>query len=151
MQSDREALTKLCADFKVDCRVMAAIITVESNWRPYAVRYEPAFNLRNFAFKEYARENHITEETEKILAKCSWGLGQIMGTTARDMGYCGPLPALCEPYKGMLWAVKYYLRLCERYEETNDRISAYNAGSVSKDINGRYRNQQYVDKVIKAL
>lgn len=151
MQDFRAALAVICKDFGVDDRVMAAIIKTESDWRQWAVRYEPIFNLRNSPADKYAAENHITEDTERLLEKCSWGLGQIMGATARSLGFTGPLNSLCEPHTGMLWAVKYYARICKRYEAQNDRIAAYNAGSATFDGRKNYLNQPYVEKVLKNL
>lgn len=150
MQDFREALTKICRDFGVDDRVMAAIITVESAWRHWAVRFEPGFDLGESPTAKYAKENHITAATEAVLEKCSWGLGQVMGATARWLGFSGPLNSLCEPHTGMLWAVKYYARLSKRYESRDDRIAAYNAGSAVRK-GAAYANQAYVDKVLKNL
>ena len=75
-------LSSICQRFGVDARLMAAIITVESAWKPFAVRFEPKFNLRTLDCAKFAKDQGITEETERMLSMCSWGLGQVMGATA---------------------------------------------------------------------
>ncbi len=151
MQEYREVLNKICKDFGVDSDVMAAIITVESNWRPWAVRHEPTFKLNNTPYLTFAKENGITGETERTLQRCSWGLGQVLGATARHMGFAGPLNSLCDVTTGLIWSVKFYSRLHKRYDTVADRIAAYNAGSATFDGFQKYINQGYVDKVSKHL
>jgi soluble lytic murein transglycosylase-like protein len=144
-------LSSITKNFGVDHAVMAAIFTVESNWDPYAVRYEPRFDLSRYPASTYAKALHVTEDTEKVLAACSWGLGQIMGATARGLSFAGPLPQLCDPYQGALWAVKYMKRLEKIYPQREGRIAAYNAGSVRLDSKGEFINKGYVEKVLKHL
>ncbi len=141
----------IAKNFGLDPRLLAAIIEVESGWRPYAVRFEPIFNLRSLECEKFAKDQGITVETERMLSKCSWGLGQVMGATARWCGFTGPLPQLCDPYQGALWAAKYLVKIGDRYKQRNDQIAAYNAGSATFDEFKNYKNQPYVDKVLKLL
>jgi soluble lytic murein transglycosylase-like protein len=151
MQEHREIVSGVCKNLGVDADLMCAIFTVESAWDPYAVRFEPIFNISRHPAEKYAKKLGITAETERTLARCSWGLGQVMGTTARHLGFDGPLPMLCDPYTGATWAVRYMLRLQKRFPDRNDQIAAYNAGTATFDTYKRYVNQAYVDKVLKHL
>lgn len=139
--------------FGLDQRLFAAIITVESAWRSYAVRFEPNFDLSGIEadIPHMAKENAVTQDTERMLLKFSWGLGQVMGATARWCGFFGPLPQLCEPYVGALWAARYLERLVKKYPNRTDAIAAYNAGSPRFTKSKEYVNQAYVDKVLKHL
>ena len=88
--------------------------------------------------------------TEKMLQRTSFGLCQIMGATARFLGFKGWLTKLYEPEINKVWAQKYLDWLAETYKLSTpeDLAAAYNAGRVQKDKNRRYKNQRYVNKVM---
>ncbi len=150
MDKASKAFLDLCARFKVDSTVFAAIISVESSWRTYAFRYEPGFYYTENVEK-MARAHGITEASERVLQKSSFGLSQIMGGTARSIGYRGTLTALFQPETNLEWGLKYFAFNAKRYTQVTDMIAAYNAGSAKKDIAGKYFNQDYVDKVLAAM
>lgn len=147
-------LVKIAAErHKIDPQLLDAIIIVESAYNPLAMRYEPNFNSTAIP-DSYAKNNRITVTTEKQCQKFSWGLGQIMGGTARFLGFGGPLPQLLEPEVNILYATKYILKLMGDYQFIDDQIAAYNAGSAKKKSNGKgteYINQAYVDKVLRTM
>ncbi len=149
---DLRALVKeKCRNYpSVDPKLVDAIIQVESGYNPWAVRYEPKFTIRNIPDK-YARMNGITVETERVLNKMSFGLGQIMGSTARWLGFQGPLTALCDPELNVTWMCKYLIKLKTENHVLENVIASYNAGSVRRDAEGKLVNQDYVDKVIAKL
>lgn len=150
-QSMREALiSKLiiaCDNVPFDYRLMDAIITTESGWNPWAVRFEPNYRYI-MTPKEFAKKHGISEDTEVTLQKISWGLGQVMGATARSNGFTGPLNSLCDPKLAIDQAVLVMKKICLRFETLEERISAYNAGTPST-VDGKFKNQAYVDKVLK--
>jgi soluble lytic murein transglycosylase-like protein len=75
--------------------LIAAVCEQESDWNPWAMRFEPEFLT---AYVPPA----ITNDTERIARACSWGLMQVMGQTAREAGFSYPfLSGLCEPENGM--------------------------------------------------
>lgn len=137
-------------DWDLDWRVIDALIHIESSWNPVAMRYE-----RNFTYftspERYAKQNRITLDTEKVLQKCSFGLMQIMGGTARFLNYIGPLVGLFDPETNIHLGCKFFAQLAHEYTNVNDQIAAYNAGSVKRLANGQYFNQAYVDKVLAVL
>lgn len=133
--------------YKIDAKLLDAIVTAESAYNPYAVRYEPNYNYITIP-DSYAKNNRISIQTEKQCQKISWGLGQIMGGTARFIGYGGPLTQLVEPELNLTYVCKYLLRLANEYPHVDDQIAAYNAGSVRKNSKAQYVNQGYVDRVM---
>lgn len=105
--------------------------------------------MRVVAASSVAKMNRITEETEVMAQKFSWGLGQVLGSTARWLGFKGLLSELCEPKTGIFWCCEAFQRLSSRYKEIDYQIAAYNAGSLQKRADGSIVNQKYIDKVLK--
>lgn len=77
----------------LDPALVLAIIEQESGFIQYAVRYEPAFLVK------YVPKNLSVTETH--MRAVSWGLMQVMGQSARECGYNGPLAQLCDPETGI--------------------------------------------------
>jgi len=134
----------------------AAVVRVESGGNPLAFRYEPAF------LKRYVLPNASVKakapcslETERQARAMSWGLMQVMGETARGLGFDGPfLSALTDPATGLDYGCRLLARLKARHLAAHGWpgvAAAYNAGSVRFAPNGSFVNQAYVDAVGKAL
>lgn len=83
-------LRSSAVDYKLDPVLVAAVIEQESSWNPWAVRYEAAFRVK------YISPLRLTP-TEEVVRSMSWGLMQVMGQTAREFGFTGPIPSLCDP------------------------------------------------------
>lgn len=124
----------------------AAIVMTESAGNTYAMRFEPNWHYWCEPQK-FAQMNGISYNTEKQLQMFSFGLCQVMGGTARELGWDGSLVRLCEPSIGLLYGVKKIKQLLEKYPDTNDAISSYNQGHPFMDKYGEYLNKRYVDKV----
>jgi hypothetical protein len=62
------------------------IARVESNWNPYAVRYEPAFKPSSGGVDAMAKLCHCSRATAAVLCAMSWGLFQIMGENLISLG-----------------------------------------------------------------
>ncbi len=86
------------AQYSLDPALVCAVVEQESYppWNPWSVRAEPAFDQR------YVKPLHKTP-TEEWARSMSWGLMQVMGEVARELGYTGDLPALCDPFTGLEW------------------------------------------------
>lgn len=136
--------------YGIDCKMLDAIIQVESNYDIYAMRFESKMKSSVIA-ANFAKMNSVTTATEEILEKFSWGLCQIMGSTARWMGFQGPMPLLCDPDVNVNLGAKYLARLKEQHGVSDAIISAYNAGSIRRLTDGKFKNQAYVDKVLIAM
>lgn len=135
---------------RLDPNLIAAIISVESSGDTYQIRYEIKFTLRNNPDK-FARMNNITEETENLLQSCSIGLMQVLGCTARDLGFSKNLLQLTDEELGIEYGCKYLAKLFLKYSSLDDIISSYRHGHVSKNSKGDYVNQRYVNKVLERL
>lgn len=146
----RSLITSSCNLQGVDPKLTMAICEVESSWQPYAVRYEPHILYTEKPY-DFAKLNFTNSETENELQKFSWGLGQLLGTTSRMLGFKGPLPSLCVAETGLYWTILLLKKLAQRYSNVNDQISAYNRGSAAFLELGEYKNQAYVDKVNKVI
>ena len=133
--------------FKLDPVLVAAFCMLESAGYPLAVRIE--LHLQYYLYlKKYATVNRITETTEKAMQAWSWGLMQVMGSVAREHGYAGPLQRLCEPELGIRYGCKHLAKFKARHENEHDVIAAYNAGTPVRTLDGKYKNAQYVSKVL---
>lgn len=144
-----DIISSMAEIHEIDVKLLIAILRVESDFTPTAVRYEEHYKYVVNADK-YAKMNNITTETETILQKCSWGMGQVMGGKARECGFNGPLQNLCDPQIGVNFCAKILKAITKRYENREDQMAAYNAGSAIKKDDGTYVNQEYVNKVLKA-
>jgi membrane-bound lytic murein transglycosylase MltF len=142
----------LCARFGVDWRVIAAIATVESTWDPHVVRFEPNY-IYVLKVPEFAKLHRQSQATELALQRMSWGLMQIMGGTARHLGFVDNLTKLLDPMTNLEWGVRYFATLKARYPDAvDDQVAAYNAGRAKRDaLTGRHINAHYVEKVFHAL
>lgn len=136
--------------YDLDPNLVASIIQTESRGDTYAMRYERDFRFRKEPHK-FARINNITEETENLLQSCSFGLMQVMGCVARELGLAKPLVTLFEPDVGIEYGCKKLHELSLKYNEIDDIIASYNSGSVLHKANGEYVNQKYVNMVFERL
>lgn len=130
--------------------LLAAIVHVESSNNKWACRFEPHYKYL-YQTKENARDNGITEATETVFQMTSWGLCQVMGAVARELGLKGTIFQLLDEKTNLIYSAKLLKKLAGRWKERDDIIAAYNAGSPIQDLKGYYKNQGYVDKVNDAL
>lgn len=131
--------------FQVDLNLILAIILQESGGKPFIARYEKNWGYF-YKTKEFAKNLRITEDTEMIFQQTSWGLMQVMGSVARELGFIGQLPELTDTRLGVYNGTKKLSLLQAKYPNRFDLISSYNAGSPKKQATG-YVNQSYVDSV----
>ena len=80
---------------------------------------------------------------EAAVEEYSWGPMQILGSTAREMGFTGALEGLSEPGESIEYGTKYLASLIRRYGLDFDAvISAYNRGHADP-VGGR----AYIERV----
>ena len=147
MSAHLDLVTSKASQYGIELSLLKAFIQVESAWNPKAFRFEPNYKWFNEPAL-FAGKLGLTVESEKNAQMTSWGLIQIMGSTARDMGFQGYLPELIDPEIGLDCGCKFLKHLKKKYTRKTDIISAYNAGSVVRMIDGSYKNQDYVSKVV---
>lgn len=144
---------KLCMDIAMGCNVdpylVIAMIQAESRGGHLPTKFEPPYRYL-WHPKQFAKELGITEDTEIIEQKTSWGPMHLMGGTARWMGFREPLPHLTRPAVGIRWGCRYLQRQFDKYGDTEKALAAYNGGSprYDKDNPERFENQYYVDRVL---
>jgi hypothetical protein len=140
-------LIKQAADtFGIDPDLLGAICIVESQGNTWLIRYEPKWS----AFLNPAHwAKLITLDTEKICQMISWGLCQVIGARARELGHEGLLTELLRPDTGLYYGAKNLSLLLKKHGIPG-AIAAYNAGSPRIAANGKFINQDYVDKVMSA-
>jgi soluble lytic murein transglycosylase-like protein len=124
-----------------------ALILKESSGNQWATRYEPGFRyLESIAF--WANRLGQSEETETVQQKTSFSYMQIMGGTARWLGFSGNLAQLYLPEVGIHYGCMLLARKLKKYGNYLDAISAYNNGNAQK-IGTKFTNQAYVDDVMR--
>lgn len=107
----------------LDPALCCAICEQESAGNPWAIRYEPAFYLR------YEAAQNLTP-TEKTARAMSWGLFQLMGESAREIGYKGDLAALCDPTTGITWGLLLFQKkLALAKNDVTKALLFWNGGS----------------------
>lgn len=167
----RNEIESAARDFGLPFWLVAAIVQVESSgivwaWNPEP-RYRYLWDVReNRPFRVLAPSELASKIPPRDFAclagdrdqefwaqQASWGLMQVMGAVARERGYHGPyLTELLNPDAGIHYGCAHLTTLRDRFFARHDWpgvIAAYNAGSP-RQVAGRYENQAYVDKVLRA-
>ncbi|MDT0496510.1 lytic transglycosylase domain-containing protein [Algiphilus sp. W345] len=151
-------------------QLVQAIVQVESGGDANAMRCEPAYpwlwNVRSGAPlpvssatasrrlppASFPSPRGSSRLTEWLGQQTSWGVMQVMGAVARELGYEGHFAGLCDPATGLDYGCRYLARLAGRFRLQHGWpgvVAAYNAGSPRLDAQGRFENQVYVDKVAR--
>lgn len=92
-------------------------------WNPWCYRFEPAF------YERYIVKLKLTP-TEANGRATSWGLMQLMGETAREEGYTGYLPQLCEPDTGLPRGILHLKKELSRAGgDVHNALQFWNGGS----------------------
>ncbi len=142
--------------YGIDPKLLEAMITVESGGRVFATRFEPNVSPSYLLMlSTFARATGVSVETERVQQATSWGLLQVMGFTARELGHRGLLPELTQPEVGMELGCKYLKSRQAKYgkpakgllEWDEAVVSSYNAGSPRHGPDGKWKNESYVRKV----
>lgn len=148
MNSVITIIDKYTKQFNLNYSHVCGIVKTESNFDPFAYRYETNYSYL-FKVSTFAQKLNITENSEKILQKSSYGLMQIMGAVARERGFEGQLLQLVDPDINIYYGCKHLKWYSDNYKyKDTDLISAYNQGKV-RYRNSEYANQDYVNKVLK--
>lgn len=143
------------AEHHLPPELVTAIVAVESSGRATAKRYEPKFDQRyNITANNPFVPEGVSRSQEERLRGTSWGLMQVMGETARFLGFQGQMKELEDPETCLFWGCLFLRRLRDRYFEKwgwPGVAAAYNAGSPRLAESGKFVNQVYVDKVLRRL
>jgi len=129
----------------LDPDLVRGVISVESSWNSLAMRYEDKYRWLWPGYNQVVAPAGVSFDTEVMQQKTSWGLMQVMGAVAREMGFREKfISRLCNPIVGVRYGCKYLEHMKKnRGWDGEDLISAYNAGRPTKD------NADYVRKVMR--
>ena len=122
------ALARKAAAFQsLDPALVCAVVEQESGWNPWAIRYEPLF------FSKYVAPlytNNKIAATEAYARGFSWGLMQVMGQVAREVGFDALfLSAMCDPEQGLVIGCKVLRKKLDAMAgDTTRGLLAWNGG-----------------------
>lgn len=120
-------ISEMGTKYNVEPALIKAHIKQESNWDVNASRFE-------------AHKNDA-----------SWGLMQLLLATAKEV-LGNPnltITQLIQPRVNIEAGTKFIAYNLRRFGNMRDAIAAYNAGSPRLNAQGKYVNQEYVDRVTK--
>lgn len=140
-------ISQISKSYMVDPRWIKAIITQESQWKMFAVRYESGYPYL-FHTEDFA-SGLISLATEVNTQKTSWGLGQIMGALAREQGHKGLMAELLIPEINIKHMAIRLAELKRRSPDPLHIFAGYNGGigAMRKQASGLFTNQKYVTSV----
>jgi hypothetical protein len=121
-------IKKTAEQFALDWLLVKAVCIKESGLDTWKVRFEPNWKYRDRP-EFFAKKNNISLETEINCQKMSWGLMQVMGTVAHELGYYEDLTKLLQPSLGLFYGCKKLAALIKRHNDLPTSLAAYNAGS----------------------
>ena len=113
----------------------------------------------------YDLNDYAAWQTELLFQQTSWGLMQIMGAVARERGFRGWLTELCDPQVNLEWDCRHLRWMLDHPLDYGlsiaqgpavlkgtlaDLAAAWNGGARVV-MDGKYKNQPYVDRVVKAM
>lgn len=109
--------------------LVCAICEQESAWNPTAKRYEPAFYKHYVSPLIYSIGISDEEATDR---STSWGLMQLMGQVARELGFTEPISTLCDPATGLDWGCKFFAqKLLKAGGDAFAALQRWNGGANS--------------------
>jgi hypothetical protein len=103
---------KVAAGHGLSPKIFCGLVERESQWDPWVFRYERKF-YENYVQKQIDAGT-LHDETEAHARAMSWGLCQVMGENAREMGYSGHLSQLCDPQTGLEYGAVMLLHEIDR-------------------------------------
>ena len=116
----------------LDPALFCALVETESNWDRWAARYEPGFKKRYIdPIESIDRFGATSYATEREHRSTSWGLCQVMGQVAREMGCeVRSLTELCDPETGLEYGAKRLAKaLLRKGGDIREALLNYNGGS----------------------
>lgn len=119
---------RIAAAHNLDAQLVCAVVEQESAWNPWAVRYEPGF-LSRYVAPLYTSGK--ISATEAYTRSMSWGLMQVMGQVAREVGFAGAsLAELCDPATGLEIGCRVLAaRLVAAKGDISSALLAWNGGA----------------------
>ena len=163
--------------YDLDRALVCALCEVESDWNPWMIRLKPSGLCMKAV---YVNENWADAETEQALQQFAFGLMQFKGNIARERDFDGWLTELCDPRVNLEWGCRHLRWMIEHagdygiemignspgafgqhtppahtayqgYDPNLPDLAAAWNGGAARFVNGKYANQSYVDRVVRAM
>ena len=155
-KESHDAVTHWAKAHGLDRRVVYAVVLKESLGNANATRYEDGFFRRYLEGKSKKRLRwhwpiNRSADTERRMRAVSWGPMQVMGQTARRLGFEGrDFTELCDPFVGVEYGCKYLAMMLKIYKRKElaspdalrSALAAYNGGPGNP-------NYKYADEVLE--
>lgn len=147
-----ELVNAYARKYNIDSYLLGAVVQVESAGNTWAVRYEPSFK-HTFDILQLANVVGCSFATMEMMQKTSWGLMQVMGSVAYELGlgreeYKWP-SALLDPELGMEFGCRHLKNKINQFGAAPEVVyAAYNAGTPRTNNVGFFYNQGNVDKFL---
>jgi soluble lytic murein transglycosylase-like protein len=120
----------------LDSSLVCAVIEQESGFDPWLIRYEPGF------YSTYETKLKLPSITEATARAMSWGPMQVMGESAREVGYLGPFAQLCDAEVGVNVGCEVLrLKFAKASGDVRQALLYWNGGS----------NPKYPDEVMARI
>jgi soluble lytic murein transglycosylase-like protein len=109
----------------LDPALVCAVCENESSWDPDALRLEQGF------YRRYIQSMKGLSLREKVLRSVSFGLMQVMGQVARELGFSDPDLSQCaEPRTNLTLGCRRLKRALEKHDgNTRAALLDYNGGA----------------------
>jgi len=151
----RPQIEQVALQYGLNSALVEAIVLTESGGDPWAMRYEPGYrwmvNARTrqpfrsmssleahaaTAPADFPSMPHLSSDTEWTQQRTSWGLMQVMGALARELGSRDRfLSTLCDPLVGLRYGCRHLASLLAWSKGDRERaIRAYNGGRGGADL-----------------
>lgn len=135
---------------QVPPELVLGIIEAESGGDPRAARINSTYP---YTMMQAKRPAMCSVDVERIFQKTAWGLMQVMGATARELGFDGWLSELVVPETNVRLGIEFLGRKMSQHLERDGIegvVAAYNGGAPRRRPDGKFVNQTYVDRVMEA-
>jgi soluble lytic murein transglycosylase-like protein len=117
-------VTPTALKYGLDPKIVAAVCEQESDWNPFAIRFEPAFEARYIKPALPAAPS-----TRQLTEAISFGLMQVMGEVAIEFGWAGKfLTELCDANAGLVYGCRKLQKCFEVHGDAETALLAYNGG-----------------------
>ena len=139
-------VNEVCMKVGISQSLVLAVITKESNGNPNAKRKEPRYRREyvdiNPTWLTYSRKNNVSLED----IPTSYGLMQMMFTTACGYG-CKSLVQALDPYESIRFGAAHLKMLLNKYDDMGEALAAYNGGNGGA---AAWRAKKNTDAVVYA-
>jgi soluble lytic murein transglycosylase-like protein len=126
---------RIASNFRLDPALICAIIEQESGWHPFVTRYEPAFERR------YVDPLGLDWEEDKGRST-SFGLMQIMGEVARELGFKSEFRHLLDIETNLALGCQHFkAKLARANDDVSKALQLWNGGG----------NPHYAEAVLARL